>query len=292
MALFSMTGYGQGRALLEGLELTVDIHSLNGRFLDIGLRLPKGLQAWEPEVRKQVQEVLVRGKISISVVCTKENGSQTEPRLNSGRLKQYQQLFRRMAQELALKEEPGLSHYTRLHDLIDLEETDQADLLGELLPQALSEALGNVQEMRRMEGINLAQDLQERLGAIRGAMGDIESQAEADNAVQLQGYRDRIGELLKGVPVDEARLLQEAAIMADKRDISEECTRLQSHLALFENYMAAENANGKRLGFLLQEMGREVNTIGAKSNRIQIRHLVVELKDELEKIREQVQNVL
>lgn len=292
MALFSMTGYGQGRALLEGLELTVDIHSLNGRFLDIGLRLPKGLQAWEPQVRKQVQEVLVRGKISISVVCTKENGSQTEPRLNSGRLKQYQQLFRRMAQELALKEEPGLSHYTRLHDLIDLEETDQADLLGELLPQALSEALGNVQEMRRMEGLNLAQDLQERLGAIRGAMGDIESQAEADNAVQLQGYRDRIGELLKGVPVDEARLLQEAAIMADKRDISEECTRLQSHLALFENYMAAENANGKRLGFLLQEMGREANTIGAKSNRIQIRHLVVELKDELEKIREQVQNVL
>lgn len=292
MALFSMTGYGQGRALLEGLELTVDIHSLNGRFLDIGLRLPKGLQAWEPQVRKQVQEVLVRGKISISVVCTEENGSQTEPRLNSGRLKQYQQLFRRMAQELALKEEPGLSHYTRLHDLIDLEETDRADLVGELLPQALSEALGNVQEMRRMEGINLAQDLQERLGAIRGAMGDIESQAEADNAVQLQGYRDRIAELLKGVPVDEARLLQEAAIMADKRDISEECTRLQSHLALFENYMAAENANGKRLGFLLQEMGREANTIGAKSNRIQIRHLVVELKDELEKIREQVQNVL
>ena len=292
MALFSMTGYGQGRASLEGMELTVDIHSLNGRFLDIGLRLPKRLQAWEPQVRRQVQETLVRGKISISVLYAEENGAQPEPRLNSGRLKQYQQLFRRMAQELAIKEEPGLSHYTRLHDVIDLEESDQADLLGKLLPQALGEALSNLQEMRRLEGLNLAQDLNEHRGAVRGALGEIEGQAEADKAAQLQGYRDRIQELLKGVPVDEARLLQEAAIMADKRDISEECTRLKSHLALFDNYMAAENANGKRLGFLLQEMGREANTIGAKSNRIRIRHLVVELKDELEKIREQVQNIL
>ncbi len=292
MALLSMTGYGQGRASLEGMELTVDIHSLNGRFLDIGLRLSKRLQAWEPRVRKQVQEALVRGKISISVVYTEENGAQTAPRLNTGRLKQYQQLFRRMAQELGIKEEPGLSHYARLHDVIDLEETDRPDVLSKLLPQALSEALGNVQEMRRMEGINLAQDLQERLGAVRRALGDIEGQAEADNAVQFQRYHDRIQELLKDVPVDEARLLQEAAVMADKRDISEECTRLKSHLALFENYMAAENANGKRLGFLVQEMGRETNTIGAKSNRMQIRHLVVELKDELEKIREQVQNIL
>ncbi len=292
MALFSMTGYGQGRASLEGIEVTVDIHSLNGRFLDIELLLPKRLKAWEPQVRKQVRETLVRGKISISVVYAEENGASPEPRLNSGRLKQYQQLFRRMAQELAIKEEPGLSHYTRLHDVIEMEESDRADLLGKLLPQALSEALDNLQEMRRLEGLNLAQDLKEHLGAVRGALGDIEGQAEADKAVQLQGYRDRIQELLKGVPVDEARLLQEAAIMADKRDISEECTRLKSHLALFDNYMAAENTNGKRLGFLLQEMGREANTIGAKSNQIRIRHLVVELKDELEKIREQVQNIL
>ena len=288
----SMTGYGQGRAAQEGVALTVDIHSLNGRFLDIGLRLPRRLQAWEPQVRKQAQAALVRGKISITVVYAEEDGAQAAPRLNAGRLKQYQQLFRRMAEELLLTEEPGLSHYTGLHDVISLEETDRPEVLGELLLSALTEALDNVQEMRRAEGLNLVRDLQARLGTVRRALGDIEGLAEADGDMEFQRYRDRIGELLGDASVDETRLLQEAAIMADKRDISEECTRLKSHLALFENYLAADDANGKRLGFLVQEMSREANTIGAKSNQIKIRHLVVELKDELEKIREQVQNIL
>ncbi|MEE9466353.1 MAG: YicC/YloC family endoribonuclease [Candidatus Neomarinimicrobiota bacterium] len=292
MALLSMTGYGQGRASRDGLALTVEINCLNGRFFDVNLRLPKLLQAFEPQVRKQMQQALVRGKVSVTASYAEEDGALPALTLNEGRLIQYQQLFRRMKEKLELAEEPGLSHYTSLHDIFVGSEIDRGDVMTELFQQALSEALENVRQMRYSEGENLGHDLRERLDQIERVIGNIEHLAEADRSGELQRYSARIQDLLGEIPVDEARLVQEAAILADKRDISEECTRLKSHRALFDQYMEADEPGGKRLSFLVQEMNREANTIGAKSIHIDISHHVVELKDELEKIREQVQNVL
>ncbi len=292
MALLSMTGYGQGRASGEGLVLTVEINSLNGRFLDVNLRLPKLLQAFEPQMRKRTQQALVRGKVSVTASYAEEDDALPVLTLNEGRLKQYQQLFRRMKEQLELPEEPGLSHYTNLHDIIVGREIDRSDVMGDLIEQALGEALENVRQMRDAEGDNLAQDLRKRIEVIGRVTKEIELLADSERTTELQRYSARIQELLSETPVDEARLLQEAAILADKRDISEECTRLKSHMDLFGQYMESDEPGGKRLGFLVQEMAREANTIGAKSNQISISHHVVELKDELEKIREQVQNIL
>jgi len=250
------------------------------------------MQKWELPVRQKAQESLVRGKVNITVVVTTEGSADTSLRLNLAMLRQYQELYRQIREELALKERPSLSHYTAVNNIIETEEIDRNDLLRELLMEALKESLEGVNEMRKAEGGNLATDLTRRLALVQEETESIERLAEERRAGDLERYRSRIQELMDDVSVDEGRLLQEAAILADKRDTTEECTRLRSHLELFRSYIDDDGDTGKRLGFLLQEMGREANTLGSKTDHIDISHAVIRMKDELEKIREQVQNIL
>ena len=290
--LLSMTGFGQSQVTREGITLSTDIQCLNGRYFDLGVRLPRVMQSLEPLVRQTTQEVISRGKISVTVVLAGKNEAGADHRLDTVRLREYQQLFQEIQDELGLSEGPSFAHYASLNDIILEHEVDRADLLKSLLAEGLDTALREVQAMQRAEGANLGADLLTRLGLVRRETQAIEQRAQQHRSEDLERYRTRIQELVGELTVDEGRLLQEIAMLAEKRDIAEECTRLNSHLDLFESYMDGDEATGKRLGFLLQEMGREVNTIGSKSNQIEISHTVVRMKDELEKIREQVQNIL
>jgi len=290
--LFSMTGYGQSQVNGGGITLNTDIQCLNSRFLDLSVRLPRALQALESVVRQRIPAALSRGKIFINVTIDEDKEANAQPRINTIRLRQYQQLFREIKEQLALPDGPSFSDFAALHDLIEEADEDRTEVYRQLLEKGLGKAITEVKKMQEAEGANLATDMTARLDVLREELRSVMQEAETHRAEMLDRYRSRIQELLNGVAVDEGRLLQEVAVMAEKRDIAEECIRLESHLALFDTYMESEGESGKKLGFLLQEMGREVNTIGSKSNQIAISHTVVRMKDELEKIREQVQNIL
>ncbi len=287
-----MTGFGQSQVTRDGVTVSIDIQCLNSRFFDLTVRLPRMMQKWEIQVRQAAQEALTRGKVNLTAVVSVEVEAGIAIRLNRARLRQYHELFRQIQEELALPEGPSLSHYTALDNIIEAEDVNRDDLLRELLMETLTKALAGVHEMRQAEGANLDADLMMRLALAQEETATIERLAEEHRTGDLERYRSRIQELLDSIPVDEGRLLQEAAILTDKRDITEECTRIKSHLELFRSYLNDEDNTGKQLGFLLQEMGREVNTIGAKTDHIDISHAAVRIKNELEKIREQVQNIL
>ena len=272
--------------------MATDIHSLNSRYFDLSARLPRTLQRLEPQLRQNVQSALARGKINLAVTVTIDDGAEAPLRINRPRLQQYHDLFMQIKAELSLEEGPSFSQYTGLGDVLTTDEVDRDELLEGLLQESLKEALDQASEMRRKEGAHLATDLESRLDNILAEVDSIEKGAADRRAGDLERLRARIGELVADVALDESRLLQEVALLADKRDISEECIRLRSHMELFRGYMQDEERAGKRLGFLLQEMVREVNTIGSKTDDVEITHAVVRAKDQLEKIREQVQNIL
>jgi uncharacterized protein (TIGR00255 family) len=287
-----MTGYGQSQITREGVTLATDIHCLNSRFFDLTARLPRAMQKWESQVRQEAQEALGRGKASVNVVVSIDEDAGPPIHVNRSRLQLYQELFKQMQDELELSEGPSLSHYTVMNDVFIIEEPERDNLYQELLLESFRGALAGLNAMREAEGANLATDLRDRIDRIRDEMLSIAQLAGDRRSGDLDRYRNRIQEIVEGIPLDESRLLQEAAILADKRDITEECTRIKSHLDLFQSYAEGEKDPGKRLGFLLQEMGREINTLGAKTDHIDISHAVVRIKDQLEKMREQVQNIL
>jgi uncharacterized protein (TIGR00255 family) len=287
-----MTGYGQSQVSRTGVILSLDMQSLNSRFFDMTIRLPRQMQKWEAQIRQKVQTALRRGKINLTVAVAGEDETASPARVNRSRLKHYQILFKEIREELGLSDTPRLSHFLSMGDVIEVDEQGQDEILFELLSEALEQALHNVNEMRSAEGNNLAVDLLQRLRIIISEIEAIENLAREYRLGDVQRYRDKIQELVDNVPLEEGRLIQESAILADRHDITEEFIRFKSHLDLFQTYVEDNDGSGKRLGFILQEMGREVNTIGAKTDHVDISHHVVRIKDELEKIREQVQNIL
>lgn len=290
--MLSMTGYGQSDTSGDGMNLKVEIQTLNSRFFDLSTRLARPLQQHEAWVRRRAQEVLARGKVTITVTLTDESLEASEPRLDLDKVKQYKALFETLRTATETPGDIRLADYLNQHDIILVTDDDRAELAETLLRSGLEEALQATQQMRAAEGANLAIDLQARLKVVQEGAEAIRALAENSRADDLERFRGRVQELAEGLDLDEDRLAQEVAILAEKRDIAEECTRLASHHQLFVSYLEGDSATGKRMGFLLQEMGREVNTIGSKGSQVEISHRVVALKDELEKLREQVQNVL
>lgn len=290
--MLSMTGYGQAELSREGLTLKIEIQSLNSRYFDLNLRLARALQSQEARVRKRIQKALNRGKISVNVTLSEERGSVAALDVNLERLRQYEALFEKIRVALDLEGGATLADYLERSDLFNSAENDRGDLAGELLTAGLDAALEATLTMRAEEGAHLAADLDQRLQLISDQTEAVETLAKGNRQNDIDRHRSRIAELAAGVPLNEDRLLMEVAILAEKRDIVEECTRLASHRDLFRSYLAGAEATGKRMGFLLQEMGREINTIGSKSAQVEISHRVVEMKEELERMREQVQNIL
>jgi uncharacterized protein (TIGR00255 family) len=290
----SMTGYGRAEAILNGQKYTVEIKSLNHRFLEISLRLPASLSALEMEIKKKIGEPLLRGKIDVSirrdVQSSAENGQYLA--LNLPLAQNYFNLLMQLKQSLNLQDDISLEMIAGQKDVFQMAELPQDDsALWQGLAAVLEEALAGMMEMRRREGEILSRDLSARLDLMAQLLSRIEAKAPQVVLEYQKRLTDRVRELTSGLVVDESRLSQEVAILAEKSDITEEIVRLRSHFGQFLEMLDREEAIGRKVDFLIQEMNREVNTIGSKSSDADISKQVIEIKSELAKLREQVQNL-
>lgn len=289
-----MTGYGRAEAILDGQKYTVEIKSLNHRFLEISLRLPASLSALEMEIKKKIGEPLLRGKIDVSirrdVQSSAENGQYLA--LNLPLAQNYFNLLMQLKQSLNLQDDIRLEMIAGQKDVFQMAELPQDDsVLWQGLAAVLEEALAGMMEMRRREGEVLSRDLSARLDLMTQLLSRIEAKAPQVVLEYQKRLTDRVRELTSGLVVDESRLSQEVAILAEKSDITEEIVRLRSHFGQFLEMLDREEAIGRKVDFLIQEMNREVNTIGSKSSDADISKQVIEIKSELAKLREQVQNL-
>ncbi|HOJ51759.1 MAG TPA: YicC family protein [Syntrophales bacterium] len=289
--ILSMTGFGRSETLWEGKKVVVEMKSLNHRYLDVTVRTPPSLSAYEIDVKKKIGERFSRGKVDVTVRIESETNSDRAIGLNLKKAREYLQLFSQLKDELALPGEINLSFFKDLRDIFEVEDLNQVPVPWAVLDEVLEKAIFNLTAMRVSEGEALAKDIRTRMALIRGLLDDIS--VRAPNVIQEYRLRllNRIKELLGSQPCDEARVYQEVAIMAEKSDITEELVRLASHLDQLSSLIAEGQTVGRKLDFLIQEMMREINTLGAKSNDGEIGRLVIEVKSELAKLREQVQNV-
>ncbi len=288
----SMTGFGRGEAMAEGRAWIAEVRTVNHRFLDQRVILPRLFGALEESVKKQVVRGMDRGRVDVSFTLLGASAVEPQLMVNSGVARQYHRCLRQLIDECDLKDGPTLADMLTLRDVIRLEEP-QPDLEAEwlLVSQALASALADCDLMREREGQALKIELLDRLGRFEVMVREVEDRLpELLRQRQLE-LRQRVVRLLEGVDLDPMRLAHEAAILADKSDVTEEITRLSSHIAQFRVFMASVEPVGRRLDFLLQEFLREVNTLASKITSAEIAHLGVEMKNEIEKLREQVQNI-
>ena len=288
----SMTGFGRAEIKNSRFEITVEIRSLNNRFLDIGLKLPKSLNSYEYILKGLTKKKILRGKLT-AVVNFKnlmlENG---DLRLNHETVQFYHQLLEKIKSQTGIKDEITLDHLLQFKELIEPEEAVfQDDEIKTVLTDAFDKALENLDAMRRQEAENICVDIYSRLAKIKTALNSITDKAKDSPRLELDKLYNRLQERINNKEVDKDRLELELAIMADRVDVTEECIRLSSHLDLFKDVLDNKDEVGKQLTFLLQEMHRETNTIGSKTSDISISHEMIRLKEEIEKIREQVQNL-
>ena len=288
----SMTGYGRAVETVNGREFTVEIRSVNNRYLDCTVKLPRALSFAEDAVKQAVKATVSRGKVD---VCITQNAAAAESgkvSLNRGVLEGYLAAMRQMAADYGVADDISVSTLSRLPEvfLVEKPEVDEAQLLEDLL-SVVGKALDAYDAMRRTEGQALERDLRSRGQTIL----DLVSQVEAGSEQTVKDYRARLEaklrEVLENTAIDESRILTEAAIFADKVAVDEETVRLRSHLQQMDAMLTAGGAVGRKLDFLLQEMNREANTIGSKCSDVRLARIVVEIKAELEKIREQTQNI-
>jgi len=290
----SMTGYGKAEAVLVGRKFTMEMKSVNHRFLEISLRLPGMLLPLEGEIKKRIGEKFSRGRIEATLRVDGDGNAENEGRftLNLPLVRNYHALLRQLKEELHLGDEITLAMMAGFRDaFVPAETVQDPATLWEGLSMILAEAIRTLTEMREKEGESLKRDLTARLDMIAGFLEGIAGRAPQVVLDYQKRLTDRVRELTGGMVIDEARLLQEVAIMAEKSDITEEVVRFRSHIGQFTDLLAGADAAGRKIDFLIQEMGREINTIGSKSGNAEISRSVIEIKSELAKLREQVQNI-
>ena len=287
-----MTGYGRAVQTVNGREFTVEIRSVNNRYLDCSVKLPRMVSFAEDSVKQAVKAAISRGKVDVYITIKSDAEVDTRITLNAAILEGYLSAMRQMVEEHGVRDDISVSVVSRLPDIFTVErkEVDEEALKNDLL-QVVSAALESYDAFRAAEGAALDADLRKRGNTIL----EYVSQVEAGNALTVVDYRTRlynkIKEVLSGSAIDESRILTEAAIFADKVAVDEETVRLRSHLEQMNNMLTAGGAMGRKLDFLLQEMNREANTIGSKCTDVRLARIVVDIKAELEKIREQTQNI-
>ncbi len=290
--LKSMTGYGRAESLRGHLEFVTEIRSGNSRYREIILRVSQSLQPFEDRIRSIVSSSLKRGRIEISIQIKDNSDKGLRLELNRPLVKAYVDIFNELNDELGSKQPIDLSFFSQLKDTIIIRQ-DNVDLEETWpdLKDVIDKALLSLDTMRINEGKAIEKDFLERLNRIGRYIDKITDRAK----VTVEGYRDkirqRINELVKTIEITEDRLIQEVAFMAERSDITEELIRTKSHLKQFRSYMNKDDAIGRRLDFLLQEINREVNTIASKAADSIISQIAVEIKAELEKLREQIQNL-
>jgi uncharacterized protein (TIGR00255 family) len=290
----SMTAYGRGEVEARGQKWVVELRTVNHRFLELSLNLPKRLWALEDRVRKLIKGRISRGRVEMQLIWESLGDRGLTLKLDQGLLYEARLILESLMHAADMQEPLRLEHFLRFADLIVAKEREPQDLeeTWGLVSQVVSQALDLLEEMRRREGAALAADLQGHLTVVGREMARIQAQAPLLPQLWREKVTARLAELFpEGAPVEETRLAQEVALMADRRDLSEELARLASHVSQFEQTLAAAGPVGRKQEFLLQEMLREVNTIGAKAQDLVITQAVLEIKGALERLREQVQNI-
>lgn len=286
-----MTGFGTATSTTDDETLDVEVRAVNHRFLDVKARLPRDIAALESKVTKKVRDALARGSIDVRVRRSESEGG-SRVRLDLEVAREYVLRLQELAARLDLQGAPSLEQVAAADGVLTLEENSvDLERLGVALVDALGEALDRVIEMRVVEGKALAEDLTRRMQLIGTLVAEVEDAAPAVVTRHRDRLQARLDELAKGVDVDPARVAVELVVFADKSDVTEEVTRLQSHVEQFQKLLDGDEPVGRKLDFLVQEMNREVNTIGSKSQATEISERVVGLKAELERVREQVQNI-
>ena len=288
----SMTGYGRAVATVNGREFTVELRSVNNRYLDCTVKLPRSLTFAEEAVKQAVKGTISRGKVDVFITVRSESVSDVKITLNAAMVEGYLTAMKQMVSEYGVQDDISVSVISRMPEVFMVEkpEVDEEQLLADLMG-VVKQALAAYDAMRAAEGKALENDLRSRGNTIL----ELVSQVEAGNGQTVMDYRTRLynklQEVLANTSIDESRILTEAAIFADKVAVDEETVRLRSHLEQMNNMLTTGGAIGRKLDFLLQEMNRESNTIGSKCSDVKLARIVVDIKAELEKIREQTQNI-
>ena len=288
----SMTGYGRAVETVNGRQFTVELRSVNNRYLDCSVKAPRMLSFAEEAVKQAVKNSISRGKVDVFITLHSENGVDATVTLNTAVVEGYLAAMEQMAQKYPVTNDISVSLLSRMPEVFSVEkpEVDEEQLQADLM-HVVALALESYDAMRVAEGKALENDLRSRGATIEGLV----SQVEAGNAQTVVDYRHRLEnklrEVLNSTNIDESRILTEAAIFADKVAVDEETVRLRSHLQQMYGMLQSGGAVGRKLDFLLQEMNREANTIGSKCTDVRLARIVVEIKAELEKIREQTQNI-
>ncbi|MFV0437174.1 MAG: YicC/YloC family endoribonuclease [Desulfopila sp.] len=292
MVVRSMTGFGRGEATRAGRFWTVEVRSVNNRFLDLKIKLPKGYLALEERVRKRVAEYHQRGRVDLSLSLTGDFSDLLHVHVNLALADSYHQALESLAERFTLSGDLSAVQLAACPEVL-VREQDEEDLdaVWPQVSEALDAALFSCETMRRQEGAALVADLAARLAGFQQTVTGIEGAIPGLLQQRQEQLQVRLERLLTGVELDPQRLAQEVAILADKTDVTEEIVRLRSHIQQFENFLIEGAAVGRKLDFLIQEFLREVNTIASKITDADIAHLTVNLKSELEKMREQVQNL-
>ena len=286
-----MTGFGSADGAIGEARASVEIRTVNHRFFSPNLKLPSSFARWEGEIRELLRQKIARGYVTLTARVDRE--AATGPAIDEARVAHYAATLRELQKKLALGGEVDLATILRLPDVVAAP-TDQADPgAGDALAGIVGKAIDNLITMRRAEGAQLAAFLVERVDAVEARLRRIEERAPIRLKEQHERVKRTVGELIGGAGADPQRIAQEIAILADKLDIAEELDRFRSHLSAFRETVRSNTSEpvGKRLGFILQEMLRETNTVGSKANDAPILDDVIAVKEELERIREQVENL-
>lgn len=286
-----MTGYGKGECTLDDAPCTIEARSVNGRYLELSVKLPKEYSEHEGRIREVVREHVLRGSVNV-YIRREENADTTPMNVDVEAARQYVDALRTIQSELGVTGEVRIEHLTAFPSIFQrpVRAGERPDVWPQLR-EAIVQALTSMNAMRDMEGKDLATDLTTRCQTIATSLEVVEGRSKERIPAERERLRERVRQLLDERSIDEARLSLEIVLLSEKLDITEECVRLRSHIKHFQQYMATEQQPGRKLNFLVQEMNREINTIGSKCNDADIAVLVVTMKEELERIREQIQNV-
>ena len=288
----SMTGFGRGEASEDGITVGVELRSVNSRFLEVSARLPRSLSSRETEIKDLVRKRISRGKINILVNLEREGNGTIPLKVDPLAAKAYHKLLNELRRTVRLKESVKLIHLLEFSDIFEsLDDESSEEKEWALTRASILAAVEELKTMRIQEGRELEEDFRNRIGVLQGHVDAVDRLSREQIPTERERLRERIKQLMESETIDEGRLEMEIAVLADKLDVTEECVRFRSHNKFFLEALDKREPVGRKLNFLLQEMHREANTLGSKSSSTEIAHIVVHVKEELERIREQLQNI-
>jgi uncharacterized protein (TIGR00255 family) len=288
-----MTGFGRAEVSKNGITAAVEVRGVNSRYLDITTRLPRSLSQREKDIKEIVRSYVSRGSLTIGVTLEEDSDTTAAVTVNRSTARAYMKLLNELRKAARIRETVKLEHLLKFSEVFEVPHDAESDeVQWNVVGEALRAALEDFGSMRRKEGQELANDLRPRIEWLNETVAEIERLSKERIPVERKRLNDRIAQLLEDKTIiDQNRLELEIALLADKLDVTEECVRFRSHNKFFLEAVAGKESAGRKLNFLVQEMNREANTIGSKTSDAEIAHLVVSIKEELEKIREQLQNV-